>query len=634
MPNAPLRRAQLITPFGTGAMVVVKGGMSLIAGGIDHWYEREDGDTSNIDIDEYRIKEWRLERLLHVDHFRQPPDYRRPRKGERVPNCELTVPFLRFPQWHYCTQCGLLDELPLTTRGKQKCRECETRKKRARYTVQVPFVTMCENGHIGDFPWRQWVHRTASPNCEKPVRLISTGGTTLASQMVKCDCGAERPLAEITVANPDGTTVLSQSLDASKQEFKCPGARPWLGSTDGSACGLHIRASLRSAANVYFGQVRNAIYLPRGGQRVPSELVTLLEQPPFWGTLRLLNDHGLPITAEYLRGMSFQVLQPYRDDEVVGAAKLALGHESGEGSGGGGVPEDDRETAFRREEYNVLRKGRDEDQLKIREAKLADYGPDIPKLFSRIMLVDKLRETRVLAGFSRVFPENGLTPDEQQRLLWRNPPTVNDSWLPAYIVFGEGIYLELNEQRLQKWVAEHEALLTSRVAPIIRQYGDLQAKRRLRQRPLGPRFLLLHTLAHLLMNRLTFECGYSSAALRERLYVSDHPGAPMAGLLIYTAAGDAEGTMGGLVRMGKPEYFEPALRRALEGAQWCSADPVCMEMGDRGGQGPDSCNLAACHNCALVPETACEEFNRFLDRMVVIGSLQQPDLGYFGSLAS
>ena len=103
----------------------------------------------------------------------------------------------------------------------------------------------------------------------------------------------------------------------------------------------------------------------------------------------------------------------------------------------------------------------------------------------------------------------------------------------------------------------------------------------------------------------------------------------MAGILIYTAAGDAEGTMGGLVRMGKQGYFEPMVLKALEKASWCSADPVCMEMGGRGGQGPDNCNLAACHNCGLVPETACEEFNRFLDRALVIGSLDSSDIGYF-----
>jgi hypothetical protein len=131
------------------------------------------------------------------------------------------------------------------------------------------------------------------------------------------------------------------------------------------------------------------------------------------------------------------------------------------------------------------------------------------------------------------------------------------------------------------------------------------------------------------MNRLTFDCGYGSASLRERLYVSEDQNAPMAGLLLYTAAGDTEGTMGGLVRMGKPGYLEPVLQQALLDAMWCSTDPVCMEVGESGGQGPDSCNLAACHNCTLVPETACEEFNRFLDRGVVVGEPGNRMLGYF-----
>ena len=128
------------------------------------------------------------------------------------------------------------------------------------------------------------------------------------------------------------------------------------------------------------------------------------------------------------------------------------------------------------------------------------------------------------------------------------------------------------------------------------------------------------------MNRLTFECGYSSAALRERLYVSNEENHSMAGLLIYTADGDAEGTLGGLVRMGKPGNLEPIILAAIDEARWCSADPVCMDMGNLHGQGPDSCNLAACHNCALVPETACEEFNRFLDRALVIGDMDNTKL--------
>jgi len=131
------------------------------------------------------------------------------------------------------------------------------------------------------------------------------------------------------------------------------------------------------------------------------------------------------------------------------------------------------------------------------------------------------------------------------------------------------------------------------------------------------------------MSQFTFESGYATASLRERLYVDNGTASPMGGLLIYTAAGDAEGTMGGLVRLGKPGHIESTILRALATARWCSADPVCMEISQQGGQGPASCNLAACHNCVLVPETSCEEFNRFLDRGVLIGTPTMPEIGFF-----
>jgi hypothetical protein len=156
--------------------------------------------------------------------------------------------------------------------------------------------------------------------------------------------------------------------------------------------------------------------------------------------------------------------------------------------------------------------------------------------------------------------------------------------------------------------------------------------RGLQGRNLSPRFVLIHTLAHLMINELVFACGYSSASLRERLYVSEAANRQMAGFLLYTAAGDSEGTMGGLVRMARPDNLRSVFASALSNARWCSTDPVCMDAGEK-GQGPDSCNLAACHGCALLPETSCEEFNRFLDRGLVIGTFTDPTLGYFAGLS-
>ena len=58
-------------------------------------------------------------------------------------------------------------------------------------------------------------------------------------------------------------------------------------------------------------------------------------------------------------------------------------------------------------------------------------------------------------------------------------------------------------------------------------------------------------------------------------------------------------------------------------------DPICIQSA---GQGPESLNLAACHNCALLPETCCEHGNRLLDRGVVVGTLADNSIGFFSEL--
>jgi hypothetical protein len=105
----------------------------------------------------------------------------------------------------------------------------------------------------------------------------------------------------------------------------------------------------------------------------------------------------------------------------------------------------------------------------------------------------------------------------------------------------------------------------------------------------------------------------------------------MQGILIYTASGDSEGTLGGLVRQGQPEQLKAVVGRAIRRTQWCSSDPVCIESA---GQGIDNANLAACHGCVLLPETSCETGNRLLDRGLLVGTPKAPEIGFFADLAA
>jgi hypothetical protein len=432
-----------------------------------------------------------------------------------------------------------------------------------------------------------------------------------------------RTLNGITTANTNGTTYLSENLSKGGK-YLCAGEKPWLGQGAIARCGRPLRGSLRGAGNIYFAELRSALFLPRTNPQVSQRLLKLLDEPVYASVVRLMEEETTPA---YLRKKSPDPLKPFTDNQIKEALRVVLaGRKEVEEEEGVQVDSSQLEAALRVAEFEALRSPRTDDDLVVRVASVSAYDPFVRRFLSGVSLVEKLRETRAFVGFSRVFPKDGRSIAERNALLWRQPPLPRQSWLPAHVVFGEGIFLTFDEGRLSRW--EHQMNVQERARMLADRYSVLQAERHLRARDISARFLMLHTFAHLLMTRLTFECGYTSASLRERLYVSTDVVNPMAGILIYTAAGDSDGTMGGLVRMGRAGQLEPVVRRAIETAQWCSADPVCIE---NRAQGPLSCNLAACHSCALVPETACEELNRFLDRALVVGTTASPDVGFFAA---
>jgi hypothetical protein len=235
-------------------------------------------------------------------------------------------------------------------------------------------------------------------------------------------------------------------------------------------------------------------------------------------------------------------------------------------------------------------------------------GPaELRDVISGIGQVHRVREVRALKGFRRhspsaTFVSADLGQDPKQRPVY-----------PSLELFGEGIFLQFDEDALRAWESLPDVQARAHILMDRREQSEW-ARSRL-DFP-EPRFVALHTIAHLLIRRLAFASGYSSAALQERVYASTERPDNTAGILIYTAAGDAQGTLGGLVRLGAPDLLMPLLIAALDDADVCSNDPVCIES-DR--QGSSQLNLSACHGCALVSETSCETGNRLLDRQLVLG---------------
>ena len=306
MNTGMIRRAQLVAPFGVGAMSVLVDGTSIITAGLDHWYESDDRDLPAVDVEEYREHDWRLEARLCVKEFRLPPDYRPGKRGSNNRNAELTVPVLRFPRWHFCIYCKRLEKSELSMKQGVFCQDKSHEGKGARPRMsQVPFVVICSAGHLDDFPFDKWVHRSHEPSCDGQLRLKSTGGDGLEGQRVVCDrCNAARSLRGITETVPGkegDRTVLSHRLSSPDDPYLCTGARPWL-SDHGRICGLPVRGALRGAGNVYFPKVESSIYLPRKEGPVSDEMRELMRNTEIRSAMRWLHRyHGAEIGAGILR---------------------------------------------------------------------------------------------------------------------------------------------------------------------------------------------------------------------------------------------------------------------------------------------------------------------------------------------
>ncbi|MDV6244777.1 DUF1998 domain-containing protein [Rhodococcus opacus] len=641
MTSGRMRRAQLVTPFGVGAMSVLVDGTSVITAGLDHWFPK---DNQDLVIEDFAVHDWRLEARLSVKEFRLPPDYRRPSGGDNR-NTKLRVPVLRFPRYAFCMYCKRLKQVPLSFQEAVRCEDAAHagRSGKGPRMSQVPFVAICEDGHLDDFPFRQWVHHSADTKCGGTLRLFSTGGGGLEGQVVRCGynaknkrderqgCGASRSLQGITMAGRRDdaggeSTVLTQDLEGrTGPPFLCTGARPWLHELKGH-CEKPVRGALRAAGNVYFPQVESSIFLPQKVGAVSGAMRDLLKRQDVSPVLDAVRTFvGAGATAAQIRGqLPGELFDSYPDEELLAAYKDRYGFGDND-SDDDGDSSDDLDI-WRFPEFKMIRETPSDDSLRAFDPGI---HTDLKAHLDRVRSVTVLQETRVLRGFTR-GRDGDLKVAAGKALLRRRPLAPERDWLPAYVVKGEGIYFELDPEKLARWEARGD--VQDRADLIANQYNQVVTDRGGRLRDISPRMVMLHTLAHLLINELVFTCGYSSASLRERLYVSRESGREMAGVLIYTAAGDSEGTMGGLVRMARKDHLGSVFASALSDAHWCSTDPVCMDAGDK-GQGPDSCNLAACHGCALLPETSCEEFNRFLDRGLVTGTFDKPSLGYFSEFA-
>lgn len=538
--------------------------------GIDRWA-----------IDDSNMHEPRLERELNVRGFVHPP----------ATEDGLDIPAVRFPMWCSCPGCQRLDlHKFFTSFDRNRCGTCEVP------LIPSRFVIACGRGHIDDFPYFRWVHAGSPRSEEDHTMSIRSGGASasLRDIEISCTCGAS-----MTMEGAFGRHAL-RDVGA-----RCSGRRPWLvGGAE--ACDEVPRALQRGASNVWFPVVRSALSIPPWSEGAFGVLNR------YWGVLRHSPFEAL---APTITGMDLTRNTSYSVDDLVAAVMLRKEREDA-------TADPTLREPLKAEEYEALIKGKDESSGKQDFVCLpaSDVGTTAEKWFPQVMVVKRLREVRVLESFTRILPPSPSDPPERRAPIYDASP----GWLPAIEVTGEGVFLRLDAKQLEEWEARDA--VSRRAKKIDKNYiarfterGDIP------DRAIPPRLILIHTLAHSLINQWSLNSGYPAASLRERLYVGD----AMAGLLIYTATTDSAGSLGGVVAQAEEGRLGETLLDALTAASWCSADPLCIEAGT---QGVDSLNLAACHACVLLPEVSCEEMNQILDRALLIGTPENPELGYFASI--
>jgi hypothetical protein len=593
-----MRRSQVVTTFGPGSIVDFRAGrgggapISVIAAGLDAWDESA-GQDGQAGINHPQvIKEPRLQKILGVDGFRLPPAVPRDENGGYVNSQRLVG--VRFPDWLQCPECKILrpsddwehdpgDPAPY-------CGVCTHKVKRRSHVVPVRFITACPGGHLDEFPWHFWAqHKASCKRKDGPLKLEATGPGLAGLMLICTKCEQGRSM--------DG--CFSQNALAG---LNCRGIRHWLGDTEQCAEANPPRALLRGATNVYFPVIVSALDIPPWSSEFHRKI------PPLdWARLKNAQDNAKRkalIEANDLHLAQGMTVEDMLSEVIAslqtlegGSAETLLFDEYRQLCNDGLGPTD-RESEF--------------------EIHPETVPLDFAHMISRIVRVTRLREVRVVRAFTRLKPPADWRETPGARIPFAPLSREKKNWLPAIEVRGEGIFLELNRDGLASWLAPPSGSVVRERAEALQAAFEEDYRDRYKTEPplrVTPRLLLIHSLAHALIRQLSLDCGYSTASLRERIYV-DEGDRDMCGLLIYTASADADGTLGGLCRQGDADRLVNLLRRAIRSCEWCSSDPLCIQ----GLQASSELlNHAACHSCMLLPETSCEKFNRLLDRAMLVG---------------
>jgi len=607
-PSGEIRQSQMLSTFGPGSMVDLPE-HSVLIGGLNHWQ-----GYRNQPIYEERLGA-RVSELLGVARI----DMYAPPAAEQNPSLPRTgVTAFTFPSWFVAQVADAkwqaksgkeYQTRPLIPWSRLVKGKYLSEKRKKISVVPVRFVQACLNGHISDIDWYRFVNPDCRSNCPAPLWLDEGGtGNDFADIFVRCEqCKKRRPLSDATIP---GRNVLGY----------CRGQRPWLGQGASEQCRARDkdvpeknRLLVRSASNAYFAQTLSVISIPDSEQELKDAVNQVYED--FLQYAEDLGDirkerkkkrvavalEGLTneaVWAEVQRRLSKEQPQPKSIKQVEIEALLSSPEEVGQD-----IPEGD---------------------FYARTRQIKDLPSALASRVERIVLVHRLREVIAQVGFTRFEAEMPDIDGELSLEVRRAALDIEPTWVPAVENKGEGVFIAFNQAAIEEW--RNTQAVKNRGSELLYGFNQWCKRRSIPKDKAhfpGLPYIMLHSLSHLLITAVSLECGYAASSIRERIYAGDSG----YGILLYTGTSGSEGTLGGLVEVGK--RIEHHLATAIEFGKLCSNDPVCAQHKPDNMQEERFLHGAACHSCLLIAETSCERRNEFLDRALVVNTVEELGAAFF-----
>lgn len=598
--RSQLRSNQLITTFGPGAMVDLPN-KSVIIAGLHDWGYRQDNPCL---IKEPRLaaKVGRLHNMPTVE-LRSPPPARDLLflKGQTQP----AVTGYIFPHWFIVqnaekTKDGhrrrrLIHKDELTQSG----RYFDKNTKKQQSVVPVRFVRACRKGHVGDLDWRKFVHRDKSA-CLMDLWIEERGTSGDLSEIwIVCECEDNRSMRD---AAEHDTHPLG----------KCNGSRPWLDDHE-CGCGEPNRLLLRTASNAYFPQKLPVISIPDSMAEVE---VVVLE---LWENYLKFVKTAERLAEERQKQDLTERLAPFSDEELLASIERIRNGEAAMA-----VTRSVKDVEFDALSSSKVEYATDEPDGDFFARLLAPERWDAPWLsaIEKVVLVHRLREVTALVGFTRFDSAGPDISGELEINVERAPLAVNPKWMPAVENRGEGFFIQFRKDAIEEWLEKPEVAQRNEV---LKAGFEKWLRERVGSKAAfpGAAYIMLHSLSHLLITSISLECGYPASSLRERIYAPKPGNSEMTGkygILLFTGSSDAQGTLGGLVESARD--IRRHLLRACQLAMLCSNDPVCSAHSPENSSS-DLLSGSACHGCLYISETSCEQFNCYLDRSLVVSTIDR-----------